>query len=227
MSAAQDNYALFLAAAACRLLQVKPYDERVRAALEMGESLSETEFVPFKTAFTAFKRAIDETGGINAAIDGRSGAGKSTLARAFNMVWGGNVFHIDDYFLPVETVVKKGTPNFDVLRFEAEAGAVLNNGKKGALRRFDCASQSLCPPVETEPSEVNVTEGAYSFYTESFIKYDLKIFMDTDAETQLNRIEMRVGKQNVKAFKQRWIPLENAYFERYSALERAHIVVRT
>ena len=56
--------------------------------------------------------------------------------------------------------------------------------------------------------------------------YDLAVFAETDPETQLARIEKR-DPDKMDVFRERWIPMENRYFETFDVRGKADIVIRT
>lgn len=53
--------------------------------------------------------------------------------------------------------------------------------------------------------------------------YDLKIFLDVDSDEQLDRIEKRNGKNQLSEFINKWIPLEEKYFEEFGIKEKCDL----
>lgn len=49
------------------------------------------------------------------AIDGMSASGKTTLANELHQILGGHLFHMDDFFLPLEKEHKKDYQNLVVM----------------------------------------------------------------------------------------------------------------
>lgn len=151
------------------------------------------------------------------AVEGRCASGKTTLARRLEETIGATVFHMDDYFLRPEqrTAERLSTPggNVDYERFFEEILRPLTDGKEQVVYRpFDCAQQRLCAPIAVTPGRVIIVEGAYSCHPKLREYYDLSVFMTVSPEEQMRRIIARNGAQRAEVFRNRWIPLEEAYF---------------
>ena len=163
------------------------------------------------------------------AIDGRCGAGKTTVAARLAEKFGCNVIHTDDFFL----AVKKRTPerlltpggNIDVERLSCEVMTPLLSGLPFSYRPYDCHTDNLKPPVEITPTRLTVIEGSYSCHPMLWDSYGLRVFIDVDPKTQLERIRARNGEDAAKVFESRWIPLEEKYFAAYSVKEKCDVVV--
>lgn len=159
------------------------------------------------------------------AIDGRCAAGKTTLASLLQNEIGCTVFHMDDFFLRPEqrTPERLGTPggNVDDERFLSEVLLPLKSGAEWiAFRAFDCSSMRLKPSVRVRAGDVNLIEGSYSCHPALWEYYDLHVFMDVSADEQKRRIIKRNGTDGWKVFSERWIPLEETYFQTYHVKER-------
>lgn len=153
---------------------------------------------------------------IRIAIDGRCASGKTTLAFRLQEALSCQVFHMDDFFLrpeqrTPERLAKPGE-NVDHERFLEEVLKPLVNGKPFAYRPYDCQTQSLTAPVAVTPGKVSVIEGSYSCHEALWDYYDLHIFLDINAQTQMERIVVRNGSEMAKVFAEKWIPLEETYF---------------
>lgn len=150
------------------------------------------------------------------AIDGRCAAGKTTLAGKLKEIFDCNIIHADDFFLRPEqrTEARLDTAggNIDYERLESEVLAPLKMGEKTSYRPYDCKSQKLMEPVDVPVKRITVVEGAYSCHPRLRDYYDYRIFLDIDPAKQLRRIEKRNGAEQLKVFKERWIPLEEKYF---------------
>lgn len=158
------------------------------------------------------------------AIDGRCAAGKSLLAECLQEKTGCTVLHMDDFYLHPKdrTPERLQTPggNVDRERFWQEVLQPLCRGEAAAYRRWDCRRQQLKPAVPIAPAPLVVTEGAYSCHPDLWDAYDLHIFLTAGLETRLARIEKRNGPEALTVFKNKWIPLEEAYFKAFSIEER-------
>lgn len=165
------------------------------------------------------------------AIDGRCAAGKTTLASLLQNEIGCTVFHMDDFFLRSEqrTEERLRTPggNVDYERFLSEVLLPLKSGAEWiAFRAFDCSSMRLKAPVRVRAGEVNLIEGSYSCHPALWEHYDLHLFMDVSANEQKRRIIARNTADGWKIFSERWIPLEEAYFQAYQIKERCEYCIR-
>ena len=159
------------------------------------------------------------------AIDGRCGSGKTTLAAMLHERFGGNLFHMDDFFLRVSqrTPQRYSEPggNVDYERFKEEVLEPLREGKAFAYRRFDCVR--FCVEDELQqvtPQMFNIVEGSYAMHPYFGDAYDLCFFVTTDSGTQIERIRKRNGEEKLKRFINEWIPLEEAYFSAFRVEER-------
>ena len=130
------------------------------------------------------------------AIDGKSGSGKSTLAAMLKEQFGGNVFHMDDFFLQPTQRTKERLAqiggNVDYERFR-EVLLRIRRGMGVYYQRYDCKRQGLEEPVWIEPACINIVEGSYSMHPYFGEVYDLRIGMDIDAQSQRKRILHRNG----------------------------------
>lgn len=162
------------------------------------------------------------------AIDGRSGAGKSTLAGTLKEKLGISVVHMDDFFLQPhqrtqERLAEPGG-NVDYERVLEEVLEPLKRGESSVTYRcFDCKTMDFGEMCTIDGSGTVVVEGSYSCHPKLRDYYDLTIFLDVDSKTQLERLKERVGEERLGMFKDRWIPLEEAYFEAFRVKENCDI----
>ena len=163
------------------------------------------------------------------AIDGNCCAGKTTLASHLGELLHANVFHLDDYFLQphMRTPQRLAQPggNVDAERFLAEVLLPASRGETAQVQKYDCHEDVLIPPVAVLPKQVALIEGAYSLHPLLSPYYDLKIFCRIESGLQTKRILARNGKDALKMFQQRWIPLENRYFEALDILSQCDLVI--
>lgn len=162
------------------------------------------------------------------AIDGRSGAGKSTLARTLEEKLGVSVVHMDDFFLQPHQRTKErlNEPggNVDYERVEAEVLRPLKSGQEQiSYRRFDCKTMCMQEEMRVDGGHTVIVEGSYSCHPKLKGYYDLTIFLDVDYETQKQRLRERVGEERLQMFIEKWIPLEEAYFEAFHIKENCDI----
>lgn len=166
--------------------------------------------------FQAIDALLEQKGSARVAIDGNSGAGKSTLGALLAAVYGGNLFHMDDFFLPPErkTPARLAEPggNVDRERFESEVLSHL--GTSFSYRPWRCHPGAFAAPVSVEPRAVEIVEGVYSLHPQLRSAYDLRVFLSIAPEAQQARIRARSGEAMLSRFLTEWIPLENTYFDR-------------
>lgn len=187
----------------------------------------------------------DKSDPVVISIDGHSASGKTTLAgrlaellNAEGLTAG--VVHMDDFFLPpqLRTGERLSEPggNVHYERFSEEIFVPLSslkenkNSKSSPLiyHKFDCGTMSYSDDPAVIPlSRVYIIEGAYSQRPEFISLYDLKIFMDITESEQRERILARNGAEGYKNFREKWIPMENRYFERFRIKENSDIVFYT
>lgn len=166
------------------------------------------------------------------AIDGRCGSGKTTLAARLKEKNGWRVFHMDDFFLRPEqrTEERFAMPggNVDHERFLEEILLPLQNGVQTiSYRPFDCQRQDFAEAAVVTAGAVNIVEGSYSCHPALWDAYDLRVFLDITEAEQERRILLRNGKERAAMFHERWIPLEERYFEAYRIKERCELCFRT
>ena len=161
------------------------------------------------------------------AIDGCSGAGKSTFGTELKNIFGGNLFHIDDFFLPRErkTVERLAQPggNFDRERFLQTVLLPTFFGEPVEYRRYDCSAGQMTAPQYVIPQPITIIEGVYSLHPELASFYNLKIFLDIQEEEQLRRLAAR-NPEKLKDYQEQWIPMENRYFTAFSIPESCNYV---
>ncbi len=165
------------------------------------------------------------------AIDGRCGAGKTTFASLLRSELDCNIIHADHFFLQRQQRTKQRLEeaggNIDYERLVEEVLKPLSGGFPFSYQVFDCKTMSLAERIYIGPKRAAVVEGSYSCHPSMWNYYDLRIFMDIDKESQKKRIIQRNGKEQAEMFFNKWIPMEEKYFEAYDVLNRCDIVIDT
>ena len=191
------------------------HSERYRHAYRPAYRLVPEAANAFLSLFQRIDALLSEKPFVRVAIDGNCAAGKSTLGALLREVYGANLFHMDDYFLPFacKTPERLAEPggNVDYERFREEV-AGQKPGSAIRWRPFDCAAQALGAWQTAGPKPLTVVEGSYSLHPTLRGAYDLKVFLAIDPERQSARILARNGAEKHRRFIEEWIPLENAYF---------------
>lgn len=108
-------------------------------------------------------------------------------------------------------------------RFLAEVLLPLKEGREAVFRPFDCHVMALGEPIRVEPEGVILVEGAYACHPELWEHYDLRAFLTVAPELQRRRILERNGPEGLRAFLERWIPLEEAYFAAWQVEGRCEL----
>jgi len=167
---------------------------------------------------------LKEKSRVLVAIDGPAASGKTTLAAQLAAHYGAQTLHMDDYFLQPHQRTperyKEPGGNVDRGRFLEEVLLPLSRGEAYIRRRFDCAAMALLEGERVEPGRVIVVEGSYSLHPALEGYYDLRVLLAIDDRIQRKRILRRNGEEKLGQFLERWIPLENRYFEQTHIEER-------
>ena len=167
-------------------------------------------------------------GSVYVAIDGNCGAGKTTLAEYLAGLFKCNLFHMDDFYLTPEkrTAERLNEPggNVDRERFLSEVLVPLSRNEDIFYKAYDCGTQSFKEPVRVTPKRVVITEGSYSCHPELYGYYDLHIFLSASPEVQMKRIIKRNGEEAYECFKNKWIPLEEKYFDAFKIKEKCELI---
>lgn len=164
------------------------------------------------------------------AIDGGSASGKSTLAEMLSKLYDCTIFHMDDFFLQPHQRTKERFEqiggNIDWERFENQVLQPLSENKTIKYQKFDCSTMQLEEPIEIEPKELVIIEGAYSMRQELEKYYDFSVFLDITPNAQKERIKKRNSPQMAQRFFEEWIPLEEIYFSKMKIKEKCNICVK-
>lgn len=176
------------------------------------------------------ERVYTERERVFVAIDGPCTSGKTTLATVLQRRFGGNVLHMDDFFLRPEqrTPERFAEPggNVDRERFEDEVLASLAAGKIAQYRPWDCHTGDFAASRNVEPARLTIVEGSYSMHPALRGYYDLMICLTIDSGEQLRRLEAR-NPRMLQRFIDEWIPLENRYFASTETRTAADMIVDT
>lgn len=185
----------------------------------------------FRRVYEQIEELLQKDAPIIVAIDGMCGSGKSFLADWLKASCECNVFHMDDFFLPLEmkTDERLSQPggNVHYERFREEVLSSLLKNETVIYRPYLCGLWKLGEARRVEPKKLNIIEGTYSLHPTLRDAYDLKVFLTVDEQLQLERILRRSGEEKLQQFIHKWIPLENLYFNHMKISEVADITVDT
>ena len=183
-----------------------------------------------KSAIDRVERLLAEGRCAFVAIDGPCASGKTVFAASLHERFGGNVLHMDDFFLRPEqrTPERFAEPggNVDRERFEAEVLKPLAAGKAVRYRPWDCHTGDFATSRSVEPAALTVVEGSYSMHPALRGYYDLTMCLIVDPSERLRRLEAR-NPRMLQRFIDEWIPLENRYFEATNTQGSADLLVDT
>lgn len=183
-----------------------------------------------KSAIDRVERLLAEGRCAFVAIDGPCASGKTVFAASLHERFGGNVLHMDDFFLRPEqrTPERFAEPggNVDRERFEAEVLKPLAAGKAVRYRPWDCHTGDFATSRSVEPPALTVVEGSYSMHPALRGYYDLTMCLIVDPSERLRRLEAR-NPRMLQRFIDEWIPLENRYFESTNTQGSADLLVDT
>lgn len=165
------------------------------------------------------KEHKDSSVPILVAIDGRCGSGKTTLGEYLHQVFECNLFHVDDFFLRMEQRTPERLQevggNVDYERFEETVLEPIRKRQNVIYQPFSCKEWKLMDAYEIPYKKLNIIEGSYSMHPYFKNPYDLRIFMNISVKNQMENIINRNGPKKAKDFKEKWIPKEEAYFEKF------------
>lgn len=170
-----------------------------------------------------------KNGRVILAIDGGSAGGKTTLAALLCELYSATIFHMDDFFLPPNMRTQKRLSevggNVDRVRFENEVLIPLRCGKIINYRPFDCKTNDFKKETKHSPKSLVIIEGAYSMHPDLRCYYDISLFLEIDKETQRARILKR-NKDTWGTFFEKWIPMEERYFEKMDIKSKCDIIIK-
>ena len=187
--------------------------------------------IDFENKYAPLLEKIDTLGDKNRkiiAIDGGSASGKTTLASALEKKYDATVLHMDDFFLTPDMRTKKRLSevggNVSWERFEKEVLIPISQGKEISYRAFDCKTGSFKDTIVITPRKLVIVEGAYSMHPRLSGYYDFSVFLDIDKDTQRERVLKR-NSDTCGAFFEKWIPMEDNYFEKTNIKNRCDLVI--
>lgn len=194
----------------------------------MKNKFSETD--SYFPVFIAIQKLMRTEKPAVISIDGRCGSGKTGLAKIICGLFPCNVFHMDDYYLPMDKrkenweQIPAGNMDFERLKREVLLPAV--HGETVIYQPFDCQSGTFGEAEQIEPCMLTVVEGSYSGHPLLAAEYGLKIFLTCSKTVQSTRLKAREGAY-YHAYEQRWIPMEENYFQHFAIQQNSSLVLDT
>ena len=146
-------------------------------------------------------------------------------------VYGGNLYHMDDFFLPPElrTPERLAQPGENVHheRFLREALEPFAAGQPVRFCPFDCSAGVPGSAVEIPAASFAVVEGSYSLHPSLRGHYTASVFVTCAQAVQRARLTARGGADSWAVFEARWIPLEETYFKAHAVQALADLTLDT
>lgn len=102
----------------------------------------------------------------------------------------------------------------------------LSRGEAAVYRPFDCHALSLRAAVTVPPRRLNIVEGSYCFHPALASYYDLSAFLEVSPEVRCQRILDRNGPEWGQVFFDRWVPLEETYFQATNIRGRCALILK-
>ena len=115
--------------------------------------------------------------------------------------------------------------NCDAERLVQEVAAPWKRGEPVRFRKYDCHLDQLLPEEKLPECGMLILEGSYSNLPDIRACADLCLYVNTPEEVRLARLRERESPESLLRFQKRWIPLENAYFEKYGIPDQQCVVV--
>lgn len=210
-----DSFLALYAAMDCPTLH---HSDGYREAYRPHYRVMDRDLALYFPALQVIGKALRETDKpVLVAVDGRCGSGKTTFAARCAQVFDDcSVLHMDDFFLPPDkrTPERLAQPggNVDYERAEEELFAPLSRSEAAAYRPFDCAAGDFGGMIGVPCARLNIVEGTYALHP-TLAKYaQVKVFFTCSPQAQLARLERRETAEKLEQFREKWIPLEEAYF---------------
>lgn len=171
-------------------------------------------------ALLMIAKQLQEKPSIIIAIDGPCASGKTTFSERLSFVMGyAPVVHMDDFYVShaMKTPERLAQPggNADIERFCEEVLHPLLQKGHASYRPYSCHLDQLMEPVDVPAAPVTIIEGAYALHPKTGCPYDAIFFLSVPKDVQEQRIRRRNGEQGWAAFRDRWIPLEQQYFDAF------------
>ncbi len=206
------------------------HSETFRDTYSPHYRLIEWEYADFFECLLRISELCRGEGPVIVAIDGRCGSGKTSLANLVARVYPCNVFHMDDFYLPVGERGKNWNAvpggNIDLERLRDEVLIPVSEGKEALYRPYSCLRREYGNVTVMPPRKLNIIEGSYSHHPDLFGNYGLKIFLTCEKEEQERRLREREGVF-FNEYEVWWIPMEERYIESLGIGQEAGLLVDT
>lgn len=189
----------------------------------------QSSYVNLIPLLCAIDKAMAEHPQVLLAIDGPCASGKSTLGARLEDIYTCPLIHMDDFFLTPDLRSKERLSqpggNVDYARFDAQVLTPLANGTSATFAPYRCQSGTFGDVITVNPSPLVVIEGVYSMRPDLRARYQLGVWVEAEWETRKKRLLERGGPEGLSRYEQRWIPMENQYFQACGVKDSCQITV--
>lgn len=188
------------------------------------------EDMKYAAVLSDIHRLMEKKNPVMVAIDGRCGSGKTCLAKKLAADLPCTVIHMDDFYLPFDKREPEWMQtvggNIDFERLLSVLLLPIRADEPALYRPYCCREGRMRPGAEIAVCPLTIVEGSYSHHPRLTDLYDLKIFLTCCRQEQYRRLQLREGER-FAAFEQRWIPLEEHYFETCGVERSSDLVIDT
>ena len=206
--------------------RMKQYEKEQAKIAQLEKSAEQLRMWAFQGMDKTYRRAIS----MERRIERMRTTAKPTKARKMDARFTAAEFHGDEV-LGIRNLSKAygEKPLFEGISLKVEGGERIaligdnGTGKSTLIKRF--METMVLPRIESEPrrsraARLNIVEGSYSLHPALEPYYDLSVFLEISPESQRCRVLERNGPEWGQMFFDRWIPLENTYFQATRTAER-------
>ncbi len=207
------------------------HSQRYRDLYIPAYRVIENRYVELISVLSRLEQLLNDNERVFMAIEGRSATGKTDLSNLLSELYRCNIVRTDHFFLPqemrtAERLLEPGG-NVHYERMKEEVSNHLSDELGFSYHIFDCSRGDYFGENRLKTNRLTVVEGVYSMHPKVDIDYQITVFIETDLNTRMRRIEKRDGIEMAKRFKEEWIPMEDKYFEHYDIKSRCDFIVVT
>lgn len=189
----------------------------------------EKQFLPYLSLISELELLYEKKQRLILAIDGRCGSGKTTLASSLATIYDANIIHMDEFFLPkvmrTESRLAESGGNIHYERFLKEVITPLKANQDFSYQSFSCRKMDYDEIRKIALKPLQIIEGTYSMRDEFIDTYDYKVFIQISPENQEERLKRREGPAKWQVFKEKWIPLEEGYFNGEAISKKCNMIL--
>ncbi|MDD3213564.1 MAG: hypothetical protein PHY64_07810 [Eubacteriales bacterium] len=198
------------------------HSERYRRAYGPAYRVVLQRYASALPLITLLETRLREDRRATLALDGDCASGKTSLIELLAPLYNCNVFHMDDFFLPLSlrTPQRLAQPggNVHYERFLSQVLTGLLSGEPFDYDTYSCHTGET-RSVRVVPRPVSLVEGSYSLhpaFEDAYQKlHAIRALLTVTPDEQVARIRLRNGEALLQRFQNEWIPLEIRYFQAY------------